>query len=138
MKVVLEQNPIAKARHRHFQRGSKSVTFDPQSKDVERTRLLVLSKMLENGLNFAQDGALHMNLTLYTPIPKSWSRKRQNSFDGKPCLSRPDLDNYIKFYADVLNGLAYHDDKQITSLCAEKVYSSKPRVEIVIEQIREN
>ena len=45
------------------------------------------------------------------------------------------MDNYLKFYCDVLNEIAYDDDKQITKIIAEKVYSSQPRVEITLEPI---
>ena len=55
--------------------------------------------------------------------------------EGQPCIARPDMDNYLKFYCDVLSEIAYGDDKQITKIIAEKVYSSQPRVEITLEPI---
>jgi hypothetical protein len=43
----------------------------------------------------------------------------------------------VKFYCDVLNAVAYCDDKQITRLWSEKLYSSNPRLEIIIQPIAE-
>lgn len=135
MKLILEQNPIAKARHRHYQRGGRVITFDPQCKDKDGAKWMLESQMRKKGLNSFSDGPLLMSLTNYTPIPQSWSTKRKNASEGLDCISRPDLDNYVKFYGDVLNGIAYDDDKQITRLWSEKLYSSTPRVEITIHPL---
>lgn len=135
LKLVISQEPIAKARHRHYYSGGRVITFDPQAKDVDRAKRDLLFQMRENGFNLAQDEALSMSLTTYSQIPRSWPKRRQNASEGQPCLARPDLDNYVKFYSDVLNGIAYDDDRQITRLWAEKLYSDKPRVEIVIQPI---
>lgn len=135
MHLVLEQTPIAKARHRHYQRGGRVITFDPQCKDKDGAKWMLQSQMREKGLNSIQEGPLYMSLINYTPIPQSWSMKKQKAFDGQDCVSRPDLDNYIKFYGDVLNGVAYEDDRQITRMWSEKLYSAKPRVEIIIQPL---
>lgn len=47
---------------------------------------------------------------------------------------RGDLDNRIKQLCDSLQGIAYHDDKQIARLEAERFDDKKnPRVEVTIE-----
>ncbi len=48
---------------------------------------------------------------------------------------KPDTDNIAKVVCDALNGVAYHDDKQITSLTVDKVWADDgiERVEIEIE-----
>jgi Holliday junction resolvase RusA-like endonuclease len=48
--------------------------------------------------------------------------------------TRKDLDNLIKFVLDALNGKAYVDDCQITSIVAKKKYSDKliPMVDVAI------
>lgn len=43
---------------------------------------------------------------------------------------KPDGDNIIKIVADALNGVAYHDDKQITTMYCRKIYGHEPHVEI--------
>lgn len=50
---------------------------------------------------------------------------------------KPDTDNIAKIVCDALNGVAYHDDKQITSLTVDKVWAEDgiERVEIEVESI---
>lgn len=133
MHLVIEQTPIAKARHRHFTRGSRVITFDPQSVDKNAAKSLFANQMRENGDRSFTKQALSMELTVHSPIPPSWSKTKQNALEGQPKISKPDLDNYIKFYSDVLNEVAYEDDNQITRIWSEKLYSTHPRVEIIIQ-----
>ena len=50
---------------------------------------------------------------------------------------KPDIDNLIKFYSDLLNKRFYVDDCQICALAAIKVYSweNNPRTEVTIQEI---
>ena len=55
---------------------------------------------------------------------------------------RPDIDNLIKFYMDLLNKGFYVDDSQICALASIKVYSDDldwnndhPRTEVEIKEI---
>jgi Holliday junction resolvase RusA-like endonuclease len=66
------------------------------------------------------------------PKPKSWSKTRLESAEGKSVITKPDCDNIAKFYLDVLNGIAYDDDRQVSCLWCRKIYSDNPRVEIQI------
>jgi Holliday junction resolvase RusA-like endonuclease len=71
------------------------------------------------------------------PMPKDWSkRKKQLALNGevKPSV-KPDLDNLCKAVLDALNGIAYHDDKQIVELHLSKAYSDHPRTEIKLEEL---
>jgi crossover junction endodeoxyribonuclease RusA len=49
---------------------------------------------------------------------------------------RVDIDNLTKQIADALNGIAWHDDEQITQLMAQKAIDrAYPRTEVCIERI---
>lgn len=135
MKLVLTQNPIAKARHRHMKKGNKIITFDSQDKDKKKVKMQLAKQMREKGYSLAAHEPLFMSLINYTKTPRSWSKRRRMASEGQVCVSRPDLDNYVKFYCDVLNEVAYCDDRQVTRLWSEKLYSSNPRVEITIQPI---
>lgn len=52
-------------------------------------------------------------------------------------VKKPDVDNLIKLYLDVVSGIAIEDDNCVSLGQAVKVYSSKPRVEIYIEDADE-
>lgn len=38
---------------------------------------------------------------------------------------KPDVDNIVKIVLDALNGLAWHDDAQVTFLAVSKEYTGK-------------
>ncbi len=52
-------------------------------------------------------------------------------------VKKPDVDNLIKLYLDVLTGLAFADDNCVSIGSAVKVYGLKPRTEIYIEETTE-
>lgn len=70
------------------------------------------------------------------PIPKSMSKQeRMHAESGLlKHIKKPDVDNLVKLYLDVLTGTALTDDNCVSLGSAIKVYSSKPRVEIYIEE----
>lgn len=127
-----DEIPIAKARHRTFRKGTKLKTVDPQSEEKYNSKWKFKKTMIEKGYLKAAEGPLHVNMTLGIAQPRSWSQKRKNMLLGAFCTSTPDIDNYFKYYLDVMNGIVYHDDKQIASLTGKKIYSEKPFVEIKV------
>lgn len=84
--------------------------------------------------------ALIVDIWCYFPLLKS-DYKKDGSFtksgtrklDGveKP-TKKPDADNIAKAVLDGLNGIAFVDDSQVTSLSVHKRYSYKPRVKVTI------
>ena len=65
---------------------------------------------------------------------QTWSKKRKFENEGKPATVKPDTDNIVKLYLDALNGFAYNDDNQITSLIVQKRYDWTDLVKVVIEE----
>jgi Holliday junction resolvase RusA-like endonuclease len=54
-----------------------------------------------------------------------------------PAPVRPDVDNYAKAVLDALNGIAYADDGQVTTLNVTKWYAERggePRTEVTLWQ----
>ena len=49
------------------------------------------------------------HITFILPMPKSWSKKKRQQFDGKPHQSKPDFDNLVKALSDAI----YEDDAHI-------------------------
>jgi Holliday junction resolvase RusA-like endonuclease len=84
-------------------------------------------------------GPLVLNIRVYRSIPKSFSRKLNTMAEAgeiRP-TTRPDCDNFLKSALDGMNGVAFRDDSQIVSVAVHKFYSSEPRTEIEIEEIRQ-
>lgn len=75
---------------------------------------------------------IRIQCEFYIPIPSSLSKKKKAEFDGKLCLKKPDIDNYIKLVCDALNGIAWEDDNEVAEVYATKRYSNNPRTEVSI------
>lgn len=129
MRLTLQEKPLAKARHRLSKYG---YAYDPQSPKKESDRWAFKAQMVENGICRLSKEPLRANLTFGVPTRSKRSRSHLN---GLQCVSTPDIDNYIKYYFDVLNGIAYEDDSHITQLWAEKIYADIPSVEINITPV---
>ena len=78
-------------------------------------------------LRFADHIPLRLTVICYFKKPVRARRKY-------PTV-RPDWDNLGKMVSDALNGLAYHDDKQIVSATVEKQYGDPERIEITLEVV---
>ena len=81
-------------------------------------------------------GPLRVIVTATMGVPESWSGKKKiEALHGgiRPCVS-PDWDNIGKCL-DALNGIVWHDDKQIVSGTIEKVYGQLPRIEVDVTPI---
>ena len=68
--------------------------------------------------------------------PKSASgalRERMARREVVP-VTKPDWDNIGKIIADAFNGVAWHDDAQITQATVHKVYGVTPMVRVEIKE----
>lgn len=80
------------------------------------------------------DGPLALEVRIYRPTPKSFSKKKLEAAERgaiRP-TTKPDTDNYLKGVKDALKNVIWKDDSQVVSVHASKWYSSRPRVEITI------
>ena len=133
LKFTISGKPIAKARHRM----ARGFSYDPQSKIKKKHKALIAQIMRERNLKPLQ-GSICANLVIHYPLPKSWSKKKRKELLGQFVTTKPDNDNYEKFYFDVMNEIAYKDDALISRNFCEKVYSNNPSVEIELYSLEEN
>ena len=70
----------------------------------------------------------------YLPIPKSMHSvdKILAELGFIYPTSKPDVDNLVKAYCDMIQGLILYDDALVVKMVSEKFYSVKPRIEIII------
>ena len=130
-KFTIEAQPIPLKRHRQGRYGN----YDPHKK-AKSTFLLVCLSMARWSSSIMR-GNIFIHLEFYCVMPKNWSKKKKDEMEGKHRNKRPDLDNYIKFVLDSLQGTFFSDDSQIVELNAYKYYSQTPRTEISIMEIDE-
>ena len=133
MYFFLEGKPKAKPRPRFNTRTGRAYT--PNKSEEQQAKFEIGKQMREKGFSKPAKQPLQLELTSFIQLPQSWSTAKKKRFYGQPCTTKPDLDNTIKFYCDVLNNLAYEDDAQITRLISEKIYSDKPGIEMLITPI---
>ena len=125
--------PKAQGRHKHFQRGKFSGTYDPSSEKKETFASILQGQAPETPIT----SPIALELIFYMPRPKAHygtGAKSECLKDTAPEMqsSKPDIDNLVKFVQDSLNGIFYKDDALICHLTAQKVYSDRPRTEIIL------
>jgi len=130
MKIIIPGRPIAKSRPRFARRGKFVTTYSDQ--ETEEGKVLWEIRQQRPEKRFT--GSISVDLWFGMPIPKSTSKRELQAMKNGfvPHIKKPDIDNLIKFYLDVMNQEIFEDDKQIFLISAEKRYSDNPRTEIII------
>ena len=82
---------------------------------------------------FGKDTPVSISINVYQAIPKSWSKKKRLQAEAGeivPLSRNGDIDNIAKSILDALNGFAYEDDCQVTTLMITKQYGVRPCAEV--------
>ena len=139
MKIILMGNPIPKQRPRVV----KGHTYNPQEELQEFNFWDAYGQIREQWFKMYPGFDIYsppstgfsLKFSFFMPIPKSWSNKKKKESYGAHHTSKPDIDNLIKWYMDVLQNALYEDDKQVHTITAEKRYineGEEPRTEIEV------
>ena len=125
--------PVSQCRHRM----SRGRAYDPRAAVKKILRVVLAEQMRAERYKMIKDEPIRFTLDVYTPIAKSSSKNRVRELLRMGWdMSKPDVDNFAKFYLDILTGLAYDDDKNIVELHVTKKKSLEPRVEIEVISIK--
>jgi Holliday junction resolvase RusA-like endonuclease len=129
IKFIVRGNPKAQKRHK----TGRFSTYDPSTEEKDLFRAAVQHNAPEQLITTP----ISLDLCFYIQRPNSHFGTGKNKGKLKPdmprgCTARPDIDNFIKFVMDALNGIYWKDDAAITHLTAFKVYDSVPRTEITV------
>jgi Holliday junction resolvase RusA-like endonuclease len=81
------------------------------------------------------DGLISADMTFFVPMARSWSNKKKSSKNGQFCDNNSDLDNYEKAILDSLNGVYFHDDKQIVQQSSQKIWAEQGSIKIILKEI---
>lgn len=122
--------PVAQPRAR---KGKYSRLYNPASRKKKAFQELVKTAIpaTQHGPLFGQGVPVAMVVVCYQPRPKC-DFKGGNRLAGflkamvpscRPIC--PDIDNLAKFVLDALNGLVYHDDRQVVKLLVYKLLDSE-------------
>ena len=132
MEITIPGPPIAKKRPRFARIGKGVRTYSDQQTEEGKFLLLAQQQVTEQ-----MEGPLKVSCCFYMPRPKGHYGTGRNAGKLKASAPRwhtnkPDIDNYIKFLLDCLNGLAWKDDAQIVFLDAIKCYAETPKTVIEV------
>ena len=86
---------------------------------------------------FGKDVPVRISITVRQEIPKSWSKKKRSEAESGeivPLSRNGDIDNIAKSIMDALNGFAYEDDCQVTTLVITKIYAVQPGADITLRE----
>lgn len=121
----------------------------PRPRSNFKSRVFYVSGSKENKEIFASEFAhcdipmiitpMKFSAKAYLPIPKSMPKVEQVLAELgfiRP-TSKPDFDNLVKTYTDMIKATLIYDDALIIDGRLSKFYSWKPRIEITIEYMEE-
>ena len=135
--MTLYGNPVAQGRPRFSRQGGFVKAYDPiKSKAYKALIRLELQPLLAKP-GFRQfKNPCRVHLLICRAIPSGFSqKKRKEAIEAKiRPTTRPDTDNYIKGILDALNGTVLKDDSIVCEINAGKIYSDKPRIEVMVEE----
>ena len=128
--------PKALKRHRYSAKLGRS--YDPSSKDKKQIWLQIAKYKPKQPFK----GSIYLKVVFYMPRPQSHFRTgkykhllKDKFKDMVNHTFTPDLDNLVKMIADIIQPQMIQDDSQICMLQAEKIYSTEPKTEIIIQEI---
>lgn len=135
MQFVVDGTAVPKQRPRI----SGKVAYTPKkTRDYEeRVRKAFRSSYCGFMPAYFKDSAVKVCIEVIQQIPKSWSNSkhlRAERGEIVPTSRNGDLDNIAKSILDALNGLAYEDDCQVTTLMITKRYGADPYAAVRIEE----
>ena len=131
-RIEIPGKPIAKKRPRFFRRGSFVGTYNAQETEEGRFMLMARDALGKAGYpDVAPAGTpVWLEADFWFEYPKATPKKRRCV--GFRHTKKPDVDNLLKFLKDCLNGLAWHDDNQVFSVRARKLYGEQNRTVVWI------
>lgn len=130
----VQGKPKGKDRPRRAKYGG---VYTPKpTKDYEKKVKESYIKEVEKDNFFTEGVSIKAKIIInYSVEASANKREKQKKLDNliKP-NKKPDIDNIVKILLDGLNGVAYDDDKQITSLECYKQYTEKePYIEMWLD-----
>ena len=105
--------------------------YDPSSKDKDRFK----KESAEFAPKHPLEGPISVSMIFSMPRPKAHYRTGRYSHllkENVPSLhiSKPDIDNIVKFYLDAMTGSFWKDDASVCTVEASKIYAEEGLVEI--------
>jgi Holliday junction resolvase RusA-like endonuclease len=130
--------PVAQGRPRITTIGGHPRAYDP-AKSASYKNYIALAASIVMTHRKPAEGPLSVEMHIALPVPASWSKKKSaEALQNVVCPTvKPDIDNLIKIVLDSLNGIVWHDDKQVVSIYASKAYAEKPGLHVFVRDMED-
>lgn len=94
--------------------------------------------MVSCGLIKPMDGWVYVRLRLYPSRPQDWHKRSQKDPDGwEHGIQCMDIGNCEKVMCDALNGIVWHDDKQIRLMILERMSPDEHGARLTLEVMKD-
>lgn len=131
VEIIIPGAPIPKKRHRSYHgMGGRIGSYSPQTAVERKIKIFIKAHVKDITME-----AVNVTFDFFVSRPKSHYGTGKNTQIIKATspqypTSKPDIDNYIKFYLDCMNGIIFKDDSQVIGCYAHKKYAENGRTEI--------
>lgn len=132
--IDLPGDPFAKQRPRAARKGRFITIYTPRETKNYEAKVERAYRNIYG--NTKLTGDLTVDIEGIFSIPKSVSKEKAKAMANGtyPHTKKPDCDNMAKICLDALNGVAYHDDAQITNLNVSKHYGNDAKIKVTIKE----
>jgi Holliday junction resolvase RusA-like endonuclease len=127
LEFAIPIKPQGKERHRSTIRGGKIATYNTKKATTYEAAIREYVRSKYDGQPL--DGPLIVSIY-------AWIKKPKSSKLAYP-TTKPDADNIAKAVLDALNGILWHDDKQVCQLAVHKVYADRDAIELEVMRMSE-
>ena len=138
LEFFIPGKPKGKGRPRFIKTG-RTYTPEDTANYENWVRLCYMQEAKKNGIEpIPADEPVQVYIRAFELVPKSFSKARtEKALDGRMFpTKKPDCDNIIKIICDALNGVAYHDDKQVVRVsCRKEYHFDREGVFVTVERI---
>lgn len=131
--IMIPGEPQGKGRPRYTRSGH---TYTPDSTRAYEALVRACYAEQVDSEPFAKGVPLVVTIECRFGVPLSDSVKKRRAklCDLMMPTKKPDTDNIVKAVLDALNGAAYHDDSQVTTLHVYKRYGIEQCVKVWISK----
>lgn len=137
LKFTVPGVPVSKGRARYRCVNGVPMPYTPKETREYEQQVKGKALVAMQGRAAQLKGPLSIRGMANIPILQSWSKKKRSRvcFGEVLPTDRPDLDNYTKAAFDVLNGVVFKDDSQITDVIVTKRYKAEAALVITVAPI---
>lgn len=136
VRFVVPGAAVGKGRPRFAKRGNFVSTYTPErTANYENLVRLAAGRAMYGRALI--EGPVLLEVDIAVAVPASWSQKKQREALAGELLptTKPDADNVLKLVCDALNGVVWHDDRQVCAVAMSKTYRDVPFVSVVVSPI---